>query len=54
MYVSGPPVRLACGGVGADGDTAWDVAGSPAAARAAAGAVANLAARIADGRLANG
>ncbi|CAH0398143.1 unnamed protein product [Chilo suppressalis] len=46
-------VRLACGGVGVDADTAW-AEHTPAAARAAAGAVLDLALRTARGDLRNG
>lgn len=47
-------VRLACGGLGVDSDTAWSDAHTPAAARAAAGAVLDLAVRTAKGDLRNG
>ncbi|CAH0692108.1 unnamed protein product [Spodoptera exigua] len=47
-------VRLACGGLGVDSDTAWSDAHTPAAARAAAGAVLDLAVRTAKGELRNG
>ncbi|KAJ8731080.1 hypothetical protein PYW07_004244 [Mythimna separata] len=47
-------VRLACGGLGVDSDTAWADAHTPAAARAAAGAVLDLAVRTAKGELRNG
>ncbi|XP_063825987.1 histone deacetylase 4-like [Ostrinia nubilalis] len=47
-------VRLACGGVGVDADTAWSEAHTPPAARMAAGAVLDLALRTARGDLRNG
>ncbi|XP_050670008.1 histone deacetylase 7-like isoform X2 [Leptidea sinapis] len=47
-------VRLACGGLGVDADTAWSEAHTPAAARTAAGAVLDLALRTARGDLRNG
>lgn len=47
-------VRLACGGLGVDADTAWSDAHTPPAARLAAGAVLDLALRTARGDLRNG
>lgn len=47
-------VRLACGGLGVDSDTAWSDAHTPPAARLAAGAVLDLAVRTAQGDLRNG
>lgn len=47
-------VRLACGGVGVDADTAWSEAHTAGAARLAAGAVLDLALRTARGELKNG
>lgn len=47
-------VRLACGGLGVDSDTAWSDAHTPAAARMAAGCVLDLAVRTARGDLRNG
>lgn len=47
-------VRLACGGLGVDSDTAWSDAHTAPAARAAAGAVLDLAVRTARGELRNG
>ncbi|CAB3227364.1 unnamed protein product [Arctia plantaginis] len=47
-------VRLACGGLGVDSDTAWSEAHTAPAARVAAGAVLDLAVRTARGDLRNG
>lgn len=47
-------VRLACGGLGVDSDTAWSDAHTAPAARLAAGAVLDLAVRTARGELRNG
>lgn len=47
-------VRLACGGLGVDSDTAWSEAHTAPAARMAAGAVLDLAVRTAKGDLRNG
>ncbi|KAI5635197.1 histone deacetylase domain-containing protein [Phthorimaea operculella] len=47
-------VRLACGGLGVDSDTAWSDTHTAAAARMAAGAVLDLATRTARGELRNG
>lgn len=47
-------VRLACGGLGVDSDTAWSEQHTAAAARMAAGAVLDLALRTARGELRNG
>lgn len=44
-------VRLACGGLGVDSDTAWSETHTAAAARMAAGAVLDLALRTARGEL---
>lgn len=47
-------VRLACGGLGVDSDTAWSDAHTAPAARMAAGAVLDLAFRVARNELRNG
>nr|XP_034832425.1 histone deacetylase 4 isoform X1 [Maniola hyperantus] len=47
-------VRLACGGLGVDADTAFSDAHTPAAARLAAGALLDLATRTARNELRNG
>ncbi|XP_075978419.1 histone deacetylase 4 isoform X6 [Anticarsia gemmatalis] len=47
-------VRLACGGLGVDSDTAWSEPHTAPAARMAAGAVLDLAVRTARGDLRNG
>lgn len=47
-------VRLACGGLGVDSDTTWSDHHTPQAARMAAGAVLDLAMRVAKGELKNG
>lgn len=47
-------VRLACGGLGVDADTAFSDAHTPPAARLAAGALIDLATRTATNELRNG
>lgn len=47
-------VRLSCGGYGVDSDTYFNDASTQAAARLAAGSVAQLALSVAEGRLLNG